>query len=144
VSTGNVSPKLSGGIIFSDGVIREQGTGKLTLIGSFQILNAPAFPFLSPPFQVTAFIENLPVGEQITARVSLETAEGAQLAFAGVQLKLDTLIEPTAQFELPFPMPAVNFQTPGHYVVRVFVAEQEIGRKTLFVRSITQLQFSNN
>jgi hypothetical protein len=41
-------------------------------------------------------------------------------------------------------MPPVNFQTPGDYVVRVFVDEQEIGKKPLFVRSITQLQFRNN
>jgi hypothetical protein len=130
--------------MFSDGVIREQGTGKVSLIGCFQIFNAPAFPFLSPPFYISVFIEHLPVGEQVVARVSLQSAEGVQLAFASGQLKLDSVIEASAQFELPFPMPPVNFQTPGDYVVRVFVDEQEIGKKPLFVRSITQLQFRNN
>jgi hypothetical protein len=144
VSTGNVSPRLSTGILFSDGVIREHGTGKLTLIGCFQFFNAPAFPFVSPPFFVSAFIEYLPLGEEVTARVSLQTAEGAQLAFAIGQLKLDNVLDPSAQFELPFQLPPTNFQTPGNYVVRVFVADQEIGKRTLFVRSITQTQFRNN
>jgi Family of unknown function (DUF6941) len=140
VSTGSVSPKLSAGIIFSDSSIREQGTNKLTVIGSFQIFNAAAFPFASPPFHVTALIENLPVGEQVAVRVSLQNPEGAELAGATGQLKIDNLIEPRAHIELALPLPGLNFPTPGDYAVRVLVAEQEIGRKTLFLRSIPQMQ----
>ena len=138
MSTGNVSPKLSGGIIFSDGAIREHGTNKLTLIGSFQILNAPVFPFTSLPFQVTALVENLPIGEQILARVSVQSPEETELGGSAGQLKLDNMVEPRAHTELPFPVRPIVFQTPGEYIVRVLIGEQEIGRKSLFVRSVPQ------
>ena len=144
MSTGNVSPRLSVGIVFSDGVIREHGTGKLTIVGTFQMLNAQAFPFLSLPFQVTAFIENFPTGRPVTASVVLENESAARLAFTSGQMTLDGVHEPGAQVDLPFPIPQVNFQSPGIYVVRVLVEDEEIGRKSLFVRSITQPQFRSN
>lgn len=145
MSTENVNPRVSVGIVFSDNVIREHGTGKLTIVGTFQILNAQAFPFLSPPFQVTAFIEDFPTGQPVTASVVLENENGARLASASGQLTLEAVVEPGGQVELPFPMPQVNFQSPGVYLVRVLVADQEIGRKPLYVRSITQQpQVSNN
>jgi hypothetical protein len=135
----SMSPKLSLAIIFSDGVIREQGTGKHTLIGCFQVLNAPAFPWVCQPFFVTAFIENLPLGELITAKASVENAEGAELGSVTGQLKLETMLDEKGQTEVPFPFRPISFVSSGEYAVRVLVAEQEIGRKSLFVRSLPQL-----
>jgi hypothetical protein len=100
VSTGSVRPKLSEGIIFFGWGHSRTRHRKIDVDRILPNLECACFSILESPLQITAFIENLPVGEQVTARVSLETAEGVQLAFAGGQLKLDTLIEPTAQFEL--------------------------------------------
>lgn len=52
-------PVLCPGIIFSDGVIREHGTGKLSLIGSFTAYTFPTVPFVAPPFVVTVLVTNL-------------------------------------------------------------------------------------
>src|SRR5437667_157611 len=54
----DVEPKLVG-IVFSDYVIREHGTGKLTLVGCFSVYNARQFPFTSPRFFVTTSFTNL-------------------------------------------------------------------------------------
>src|SRR4051812_27796774 len=54
-----IEPTLIPNINFSDGVIREQGTGKLTLIGTFQHFNVDKFPFQPPPFCVTIVLANL-------------------------------------------------------------------------------------
>lgn len=139
-----MDPKVSVGIVFSDGVIREHGTGKLTLIGIFQILNAPAFPFQCFPFQVTVFLHYLPIGEAIEVRISVETVEGQKLAEAKGQLKIDNVVEPEGQIELPLAMPQILFQAPGVYPVKVFVNDKKVGEKPIFLRSIVQLQFRNN
>jgi len=134
-----MSPKLSLAVIFSDGVIREYGTSKLTLIGCFQVLNAPAFPFVCNPFFVTASIENLPLGEQITAKAIVENSEGAELGSVAGQLKLEAMVDEKGQTEVPFPFRPMSFVSPGEYAVRIFVAEQEIGQRSLFVRSLPQV-----
>ncbi|HWY76893.1 MAG TPA: hypothetical protein VN281_14825 [Verrucomicrobiae bacterium] len=134
-----MSPKLSLAIIFSDSVIREHGTGKHTLIGTFQLFNAPAFPFVCPPFFVTALIENLSQGDLITAKAILENSEGAELGSVTGQLKLETMFDEKGQTELPFPFRPISFESPGEYAVRILVNEQEIGRRSLLVRSLPQL-----
>lgn len=140
MSTASGNPRLSGGIIFSDGAIRETVTNKLSVIGAFQIFNASAFPFQSPPFNVTVLVEDIPVGRQVVVRVSLRNAEGNELGFTTGMLRINTLIEPRAHTDLALPFPSMIFQSVGDYAMLVFVDEQEIGRKTLFVRSIPQMQ----
>jgi hypothetical protein len=138
VSTESVGPELSAAIVFSDGMIREAGTGKVTLIGSFQILNAASFPFAGAPFFVTAFVEHLPLGVQLLARASLISSDGSELGGSAGQLKIDGVVEPGAHIEIPFPMPAITFQAAGAYPIRILIGDQEIGRKTLFLRSAPQ------
>lgn len=46
------------GIIFSDMVIREEGTGKLTLVNLFSTFVAQGFPFQTPRFYVTVLLSN--------------------------------------------------------------------------------------
>src|SRR5207248_1620207 len=53
-----MEPTLCGAIILSDTVIREAGTGKLSLIGCFTNWNSSQFPFPVPPFCATALVTN--------------------------------------------------------------------------------------
>jgi len=55
----NVEPTLTQGIIFSDLVIKEQGTGKSTIVGSFGAYNLPQVPMQVPPFFTTVFVTNI-------------------------------------------------------------------------------------
>jgi len=47
-------------IIICDRVIREEGTGKLSLIGCFEGFIGPTFPFLSVPFFAVVASQTLP------------------------------------------------------------------------------------
>ena len=53
-----MEPALAPNIILSDSVIREAGTNKISLIGTFHNVNAPVFP-LNIAFFVTPSISNL-------------------------------------------------------------------------------------
>src|SRR5260370_685419 len=54
-----IEPTLTPNINFSDSIIREQGSGKLTLVGTFQRFNVQQFPFQPAPFFVTVALANL-------------------------------------------------------------------------------------
>src|SRR5262249_49568445 len=76
----NFEPVVCPAIIFSDGAIREQGTGKLSLIGCFSHFNAPGFPFLSQPFIVTVLLSNIrgPI-EHLPVTLRVETPGSAHV-----------------------------------------------------------------
>jgi hypothetical protein len=136
----SMSPKLGVGIICSDSAIREQGTGKITLVGCFQAFNSSSFPFVSHPFFVTALIEDFSVSEQMTVKASVEDSQGFELGWVTGQVSIQAVVGAKAQSEVPLPFRAIRFESPGEYTVRILVAEQEIGRRPLFVRSFPQLQ----
>ena len=59
LDTRKMEPTLVKGIILSDSVIREHGTGKLSLIGCFTTYNFQILPSVAQPFVVTVFLTNL-------------------------------------------------------------------------------------
>ena len=128
-------------IMLSDTVIREQGTGKLSLIGCFTALNAPKFPFATPPFFVTPFITNLRGKiEDLHITVRIEDAHSFVLSnVAGhVSLRKDAPPVPdVAVLEIPFPVAPFMVQTAGNYLVKVLLNNEQIGVKPLIVRSVT-------
>jgi len=139
-----MNPQLGVGIIFSDGVIREHGTGKLTIVGSFEAFNAVAFPFQAPPFLVTLLLEGLPVNEQVEARVTLESQDKLKLADITGQLRVDDALYDGGRIELPLPFPPITFQNPGSYALKVFINGQNVGQRAVAVRPVSQARFQNN
>jgi hypothetical protein len=131
-------PALCHGIILSDGVIREQGTGKLSMIGSFSRYNLPAFPFLVPAFVVTVLLTNLrgPL-ERFPITIRIEHARtGHVLASASGELNAPPELSKTEIIEVPVQLPPINYPEPGIYKVVVLAENASLGERDLTVGSL--------
>lgn len=125
-------------IILSDNVIREHGTGKLSLIGTFQGFALPNFPAQIPGFWITVYLTNLrPVPHlSLTARLEQEgngnviASAVANINFDPVsveKLKSDTLIE------IPIRYNNIILPAPGKYSVVILVDGSHVTSRPLQV-----------
>jgi|AntAceMinimDraft_9_1070365.scaffolds.fasta_scaffold01746_3 hypothetical protein len=135
-------PTLCHGILLSDKVIREAGTGKISLINCFTHFNVPGFPFLTPPFYVTVFLTNLRgkiEGIDITVRIE-DKGTGHVLNSVSGHIGINPeapQLEPHIVINIPLPMPPINIPVPGIYVIKVLVNNEEIGERPIKVSPIT-------
>ncbi|MGA8477711.1 MAG: hypothetical protein WB696_07105 [Chthoniobacterales bacterium] len=132
-----MAPELSPAIYFSDSVIREEGTGKLSLIGGFQFFNAGGFPFQGPPFVVTVALRNLVENQQIKLGVRIVGPDESTLADTTGQMILKKVESSEILFEFPIPVPQLNYSRPGTYLAVISLNDQELGRRPLLVRAVT-------
>ncbi len=131
-------PTLVKAVTFSDLVIREQGTGKLTLVGCFSNFNVSAFPFTSPPFYATVVMANFRGKlEKVNICLRVEHESGLVLASVAAAIGTQRDLAPNDAIELPFPLPPMIFQSAGVYKAVVLVNNEIIGQRDLVVRPIT-------
>jgi hypothetical protein len=133
-----MEPVLCSGILLSDGVIREHGTGKLSLIGCFTTYNFQMFPFVAPPFVVTVLLTNVEgqlQGFPITVRIEGATT-GHVLASSMAQLNTEQPVPRTDIFEVPIGIGPVNYPEPGIYKVIVLAQNEDLGHRDLTVRRL--------
>jgi hypothetical protein len=140
----NSEPAIIPAIILSDGVIREQGTNKLSCIGIFNVFNLPALPFRLPPFFATAAITNLRgiIGE-LNAACRFEAHTGHVLASSNAKIqfsKESPPMQPAAIIEISFPMRDIVITAPGTYQLKLLVNGEEIGQRSVEVRSLVNKQ----
>ena len=130
------------GLMFSDMVIREQGTGKLSLIGVFSQFNAPGFPFTAPPFYVTAFLTNFQGKvESIELTIRVEESKSAHVlgsVHGTVNISPDAPpFEKHVVIEFPVQIPPARFPEQGIYFVVVLIDGNEVNRRSINIRSVT-------
>jgi hypothetical protein len=132
-------PVVPSAVILSDHVIREAGSNKLTLIGTFSVWNAQAFPFVCPQFFITTFITNLRADQgQIVVTIRIETPEKHVVWSSQAKVEFNVQGSPSeAVIELPIPVKSVSFPFAGKYMVKVLANGDEVGTRDLFVRPIT-------
>jgi len=129
-------------IMLSDMIIKEHGSGKLSLINCFSAFNAPTFPFASPPFFVTVLISNLEGKVQelhLTVRIE-DDQSGFVLANAAGHIKFPEDAPPlqrTDVLEIPFRIPRVNINSAGTYVVNALLNNDSLGKRHFCVRALT-------
>ena len=126
-------PALSPAIIFPRKLFREAGTGKLSIINSFQKFYGPTFPFIIPPFVVTVSIGQLS-GKLDKLKLSIEilAADGKRIIPPVVaEVGTEGEVSPEDIFEFSFPIPPCEFSAPGAYKVRFIIADEAIGTRTL-------------
>jgi hypothetical protein len=131
-------PTLSSGIIFSDLVVREQGTGKSTIVGSFSTYNLPTFPYKVPPFQVTAFVTNLTQDVKaidVAARVE-HPQNGAVLASTAVKVQFSKAPTRNDVTEIYIPIVNLAFSEAGLFKVVILINNEKIGERNLQVNDI--------
>jgi hypothetical protein len=135
-------PVLCSGIILSDAVIREHGTGKLSIIGSFSGYNFPSFPFAAPPFVATVLLTNLEgVLERFPVTVRIELARISHVLASSVsEVTVDRQVQRAEIFEVPIAIPQVNYPEAGIYKVRVLAQDEALGQRDLIVRPLATSQ----
>lgn len=129
-------------VVLSDLVIREHGTGKLTLVGCFGMLNVPQLPFVARPFYVTAFISNLrpPLDALDVVANIIEPGTGRVLASSAGHVEFHSHgqgLSDAAVIEIPIPISPFNIPSAGTYHVRILINGNESGHRTLIVNPIT-------
>ena len=134
-----MEPALCPGIIFCDAIIREEGTRKLSVIGAFQIYNAPVFPFNIPGFAVLVMVDNLKRGtKELKVTIRLESKDsGFVLGSSFAQIALAEGYDPRGSLDIPFRFHPISFPHPGEFQVTVLVNNEEVGNRRLVVNSLT-------
>jgi hypothetical protein len=128
-----MKPALSPAIIFSEKIIREAGTGKLSVIISFQKFIGPTFPFAVPPFVVTVSIGQLSGKlEKLKLAVEIvnETGE-AIIPPVTAEVGTENEVSPDEIFEFSFPIPPCQFAAPGMHDVIFLIGDVIAGKRTL-------------
>ena len=130
--------RLSAPIFFSEKIIREAGTGKLSIINSFQSFYGPQFPFAAPPFVVTAAFTNLS-GKLERLKVSVELVDEKNEALIEPvtgEFGSDREVTPDDVFDLSFLVPSCAFEKAGIYRVLFRIGEDILGERSLPARLI--------
>jgi hypothetical protein len=134
----NFEPTLTQGIIFSDMVIREQGTGKSTLVGTFGCYNLPQFPVQIPPFYATVLVANLtPDVSTLDVAARVENPQNG-MVLASTAVKVQFGKPPTRKDVSDVSIPVFNlaFPAPGVYKVVILINNEKIGERDLPVNDI--------
>ena len=131
-------PGLCPAISFSEKVIREAGSGKLSIINSFQSFNGPQFPFAAPPFIVTASFSNLSGKlERVKASVEVLDADGKPVgAPISGEFGSDREVLPDDIFDLSFLVPSISFEKEGVYQILFRIGDDLLGQRALPARLI--------
>jgi hypothetical protein len=134
----NSEPTLTKAIILSDMAIREQGTGKSTLIGTFGAFNIPQFPAQVAPFYATALIAN--VGPEVremdvTARIE-NPQNGVVLASTAAKVAFSRPPARNEVTEISIPLFNFGFPAAGLYKIVILVNNEKIGERDLPVNDI--------
>ncbi len=133
-----LEPVLAPNIILSDGAIRELGTNKISLIGTFHNFNCPHFPFQSPPFFVTVSLTNLR-GKLERFKIAIRIEHKASnLVAASAAIEIGSLAEvkPSEVLQIPVPM-SCNFASAGLYSVVLLVEGEVLASRDLTVMAVT-------
>src|SRR5271170_3466790 len=130
-------PVLPPAIIFSDSAIRDQATGKLTLVGIFQRFQSAKIPFTTPPFFATVFVTNI-AGEieSLPVTMNIEDSDGKIISTAAGHVSAASLAERNYVPEIAFPLPPTKFLVAGKYKAVVLVDGKPLGYRVFKVTTL--------
>jgi hypothetical protein len=130
-----IEPTIPPSVIFSDGVIREDRTGKLSLIGTFHHFNPPGFVFQPPPFFITVSLANFRGSLdrfKITIRIE-DKSSGHVIFSAAGEISSSNVLDPSDTVQIPFQVKTA-FPHAGLYAVVVLVESEPIGSCDLVIK----------
>jgi hypothetical protein len=129
-----IEPTIPPSVIFSDGVIREERTGKLTLVGTFHHFNPPGFPFRPPPFFITVSLSNFRGKlDRFKIAIRVEDKSSGYVVFSAAgEISTSNVLSPSDTVQIPFQVTA-EFPRTGLYAVVVLEGSEQIGSRDLMV-----------
>lgn len=130
-----IEPAVAPAIIFSDSAIRDQATGKLTLVGVFQRFKASEIPFTSPPFCATVFVTNMRGKiENLPVSLNIEDTDGQIISTAPGHITATSQVFRDDIAEIAFPIPPVVFKNAGLHRAAVLVKGEPLAYRTFSVQ----------
>lgn len=133
---------LAPAIIFSEKIIREAGTGKLSIINSFQKFTGPTLPFAVPPFVVTVSLAGFSgEGEHQLSVEMLKPSGDILIPAINAEVGTEATVSTKDVFEFSFGLPAVQFEQEGAYEVVLKIAGKVAALRALPV-TVAQPQVS--
>ena len=130
-----IEPTIPPSVIFSDGVIREERTGKLTLVGTFHHFNPPTpFPFRPPPFFITVSLSNFHGKlDRFKIAIRVEDKSSGYVVFSAAgEISTSNVLSPSDTVQIPFQVIA-EFPRGGLYAVVILEGSEPIGSRDLIV-----------
>jgi hypothetical protein len=140
-----MEPTVSPAILLCDGFIKEEGTGKFTIVGTFQIYNSAQFPFTIPGFGVLVMLDNLQPGlKELKVTIRVESPDsGHTIASALASITIPQGYDPSGTIDVPFRLPPMAFPQPGIYHVVVLVNNESVGHRRFVVKPLSVSQASS-
>jgi hypothetical protein len=125
-------PALAPAIIFSERIIREAGTGRLSIINSFQKFTGPTLPFAVPPFVVTVSLAGFSEKKKHQLSMEMLSPSGQALIPAlDAEVGTEATVASTDVFEFSFGLPAVQFEEEGVYEIVLKIGDKVAARRAL-------------
>jgi hypothetical protein len=116
-------------MLLCDLTVREEGTGKYTLVGIFENINARAFPYRHGSLSVYAKITDA----QGDYSIGLQFVRLEDLQVIGEGNLSATIPDRNAVSELVFQLGGLAFERPGRYEFRLLANGRAVGIKTFNV-----------
>ena len=117
-------------MILCDSTIREAGTNKLSLIGTFNDLFAGQFPCVHPAMSV--YVALTDGRGRVPCRLRLTSTDTGKEIF-GISGHVE-FRDPTGVAELPFQLRNVRLERPGDYSLDFLTDGELLGSRKLRVR----------
>ena len=129
-----VNPPLLLALLLCDSTIREAGSGKISLIGTFNSLFAHNFPCVHPSMSVYAALSD---GRgKVPCELRMTCLESGARVF-GVNGSID-FKDPTSVAELCFQFNQMPLQQAGIYSIEFFANDELLGTRKLKVDQVKQ------
>ncbi len=116
-------------LLVCDDAIKEEGTGKITLVGIFETMRVPRFP--ARPTRLCVYVKMTDAEGQYEITLQLIRLEDLQVI--GERRITATLGDRMAAGELVFRFRTLTFLYPGRYEFRLFADGRTLGAKSFSV-----------
>jgi hypothetical protein len=116
-------------MLLCDHTIREQGTGKISLIGIFENISAASFPVIHPALSVYAKLGD--AQGEYTIRLELIRLDDSHLVAQGTLKTAFT--DRMTPAELVFALQNLGLERPGRYEFRLHANERFVAGKSFTV-----------
>jgi len=121
-------------MLICDYVITEQGSKKKSLIGIFENIGSPQFPFVHSALSV--YIKLTDARGTYRFRLDLIHLKTDRMTGRGEIPHEVTITDPLTSNELVFNLRGLRFEEDGDYEFRIFANDRIFGQKTFVVRKL--------
>ncbi len=126
-------------MLICDGAHRDPGSGKWTLLGLFNSINAAGFPTSHP--QMIVYLAMKGVEGKMPVRLQIVASERKDDPVYKLDAEL-SVADPRVVADVALPVRGATFAQPGEYLLQVFANNQFLNERSFIVGKSTESQRS--